>query len=568
MNRKERRTNKSRAEHESVARASATATIQELVGQAAMYQRGGHHRDAVRILKEVLAREPIHPAAHDCIAMAYQALGRIDDAVRHFREAIALGLLDVEALVKQSPAVMAALGRLIFAWPRPVPLVELIGAGGAGSLGADPLLLALLQTRAICDIELERLLTTIRRVLLQEALSGQVTDTEYRWFALACALAHQCFINEYVFALDGNERTQSQRLIDRVVSALESGISLLPIEVAIVACYLPLHRLPLASKLDVRSWPASLDALLMRQLREPLAELADSARIPALTEVEDAVSREVRDQYEENPYPRWTTPQPVRGTTLEDFLHDQFSVAATGLAESDILIAGCGTGEHSIETARRFPQSRLLAIDINRSGLAYARRKTRELGLANIEYAVADILKLGTLDRRFDLIESVGVLHHLADPEAGWRGLLSLLRPGGVMRIGLYSALGRQQLDPGRALIAERSYRPTVDDIRLWRQELIGRNQPIASSDFFTTSGCRDLCFNVMEHRFTLPRIKAFLEANRLTLLGLEAPVEARQEFVKQNRDWAAQADLDLWDKFERAHPRVFQAMYFFWAQI
>ena len=63
----------------------------------------------------------------------------------------------------------------------------------------------------------------------------------------------------------------------------------------------------------------------------------------------------------------------------------------------------------------------MLAIDISRTSLAYARRKTREAGIANIEYAQADILKLGTLERRFDVIETVGVLHHLAEPTAGLR---------------------------------------------------------------------------------------------------------------------------------------------------
>ena len=42
---------------------------------------------------------------------------------------------------------------------------------------------------------------------------------------------------------------------------------------------------------------------------------------------------------------------------------------------------------------------------------------TRKAGLHNVEYAQADILKLGTLGRSFDRIEAMGVLHHLADPK-------------------------------------------------------------------------------------------------------------------------------------------------------
>src|SRR4029077_12275077 len=138
--------------------------------------------------------------------------------------------------------------------------------------------------------------------------------------------------------------------------------------------------------------------------------------------IDDSVSLEVQQQYEENPYPRWTTSLPPIGKSeLED---------------ADILIAGCGTGKHVLDIAQRRRQERILAIDISLSSLAYAKRKTREAGLHNVEYAQADILKLGTIERRFDHIEAVGVLHPLADPKAGWRLLLSLLRPDGTMHIG------------------------------------------------------------------------------------------------------------------------------------
>jgi SAM-dependent methyltransferase len=79
--------------------------------------------------------------------------------------------------------------------------------------------------------------------------------------------------------------------------------------------------------------------------------------------------------------------------------------------------------------------------------------------IANIEYAQADILKLGSLGRSFDLIEPVGVLHHLRDWSQGWRVLLALLRPGGFMHVGLYSELARADIRAARAFIAERGAR-------------------------------------------------------------------------------------------------------------
>ena len=92
------------------------------------------------------------------------------------------------------------------------------------------------------------------------------------------------------------------------------------------------------------------------------------------------------------------------------------------------MIAGCGTGQHSISTAARVKDSKVLAIDLSLSSLAYAKRKTKELNINNIEYMQADILDLGKLKKQFDIIESSGVLHHMKNPMAGWQVLTDCLK--------------------------------------------------------------------------------------------------------------------------------------------
>ena len=271
-------------------------------------------------------------------------------------------------------------------------------------------------------------------------------------------------------------------------------------------------------------------------------------------------------QYEENPYPRWTIdPLAAQEDDNESGVDpDDIAPLSEG---ANVLIAGCGTGQHAVEIARRFPKAQMLAVDISLPSLAYARRKTREAGLANIDYAKADILKLGSLGHSFDRIESVGVLHHLADPEKGWRILLSLLQPGGIMRVGLYSETARRGVTSVRAFIAELGYRPTAEDIRRCRQEIIrnceerGWLRVIESADFYSMSGCRDLLFNAVEHRFTIPRIKAFLDANGLSFLGFETEPWVGTKF--QDQFGAAKlTDLDAWATFETANPSAFRYMY------
>ena len=53
----------------------------------------------------------------------------------------------------------------------------------------------------------------------------------------------------------------------------------------------------------------------------------------------------------------------------------------------------------------------------------------------------ADILHLHQIGKKFDIIESAGVLHHMNEPMAGWRVLTDLLKSGGLMKVGLYSEL-------------------------------------------------------------------------------------------------------------------------------
>ena len=307
------------------------------------------------------------------------------------------------------------------------------------------------------------------------------------------------------------------------------------------------------------------------------SERGNRETIDRITAIDDAVSLRVRNQYEENPYPRWTRlPLAPQADSFNAHLRQQvprgdFEPFADDRT-IDMLVAGCGTGQETLETARQFAGARILAIDLSVASLAYARRKTIAAGVGNVEYAQADILNLTSINRRFDVIASVGVLHHLADPLAGWRALLSLLRPGGFMRIGLYSEPARRDVVAARAFIAERGYASTPAEIRRARQDLVaegaGPLSRIASlRDFYTTSECRDLLFHVQEHRFTLPAIKEMIGALDLRFVGfLLEPHVVRSYRMRFPHDRTL-TDLNAWDAFESQSPDTFIGMYRFWVQ-
>lgn len=490
--------------------------------------------------------------------------GKAEEAAETASRAIAIAdtpqgrALFVQALSLAQDAaalsrVRAAIARAIAQrWARPADLARIaamvVMAGGAPEEKAarrDALLLALLTAAPVCTPELESYLTRMRRELLDAARGGARVDDAALTFY--CALARQCFINEYAFACPEEEA----RIAEALAVALPGEPT--PLRLAAVAAYGPLYRLKGADVLAAHKWPPALRALLVQQIEEPATERALRATIPRLTDVADAVSRAVQDQYEENPYPRWSETATVLATKPQTAF--------------DALVAGCGTGRQSVELALRYPAARVLAVDLSLTSLSYAVRRTRELGVTNITYAQADILALGSIGRSFDLIESSGVLHHLADPWAGWRVLLQLLRPGGRMRIGLYSELARQPVVAAHAFIARHGYGRTAADIRRFRRDVVGESSLAMlaqSRDYYTISGCRDLLFHAQEHRMTLPQIKAFLDESGLVFEGFELGAATLSAYGRRFPGDAQMRDLDRWHAFEVDNPYTFVRMYQF----
>lgn len=453
------------------------------------------------------------------------------------------------------------------------------GASTLDQLGRDPLLHALLTTTPVCDDQLECILTEARRHLLDSvSRAGAAGGVDTMGMAFFSALAQQCFINEYVFFCGDEELHAASRLRDLLVETLESAQEINPLLILAVASYFPLYSVGGSEGLLKRPWADEVMAVLIRQVREPLKEQQLRFSIPQLTSIDDVVSMEVRRQYEENPYPRWVrAPRQADPKPLEVYLQEKFPATRIERIKNgqrpDILIAGCGTGQHPVLTAQLFAGANLLSIDLSVASLSYAKRKTEEMGIHSIEYAQADILKLGLLGRSFDVIESVGVLHHLEKPLEGLRLLVSLLRPNGLMHLGFYSEIADRDIVKARQLIAQEGYGVSAGDIRRARRMLrqADRECSLGSAvrmvDFYSLSECRDLLFHVHEHRMTLADIQEFLARNGLSFLGFDADMSVVREYKSRFPDDPAATSLSNWQVFETDNPDTFVGMYQFWIQ-
>ncbi len=463
------------------------------------------------------------------------------------------------SLLRLEPAVQCALA----AANDDDALLDWLTGSEASAFLEQPLLRRLLTRCILPDVAFERLLTGIRRLCLTEARAKEVMSGAPGFFA---ALACQSWLNDFAYA---------ETMAERALLEVPASSDLLSPALLTYALYRPLAALPHAQ--DIAPQGDAVADLHRLQLREPLAEREIEADLPSLTPIDDATSQAVRQQYEDNPYPRWLSaraaePRPLGAVLRELFPHQASLRSMPSDTALKVLVAGCGTGKHALDVARRFAGADVLAVDLSRRSLAYAARQARDLGQANLRFAQADLLSLAPGTQRYGLIESMGVLHHLEDPLAGWRRLLALLDDGGFMRIGLYSRTARRHLRTARDLVADCPRDP--DGLRAARQRLIALPETdparavLGELDFYSLSGCRDLLFHVQEVGFSLAEIAAALDALGLDFLGFEFvdPTLPRAYAARFPQDKTL-TDLDTWSSFEAENPESFRTMYQFWCR-
>lgn len=439
----------------------------------------------------------------------------------------------------------------------------------------EPLLQRLLQLGVVAEPVMERLLVLARRTILRETVQ-YFSDAPPLAIEIIAAIACQCYITEYLYEVSADELSDLESL-RQAIHARSTADRTPPAHwLALTACYQSLGEAEYSGRLAAAAAGSALAGLVEQQIGEPARERALRDAIPRAESGMSGTSAAVGTQYEEHPYPRWVKCVFNRG--YRDFaglIRQSLPNANHSIAPGEaprILVAGCGTGQHPINSVSPCRDARILAIDLSLASLAYAKRKTLELGIDNIDYRQADILDLGALPERFDLIESIGVLHHLEDPARGWRVLRGLLKPRGFMRIALYSELARQAVVRMREQIAAQGMTPTLPDMRRCREYIrplldgFGTQALNYSPDFYCASGCRDLFFHVMEHRFTLPQIAQLLDGLELEFLGFQLPTVALGErYRAEFRDDPQATNLANWHRFEQANPWMFQGMYFLW---
>ena len=433
-----------------------------------------------------------------------------------------------------------------------------------------PLLEQIITTCQVPDLEINNLLENTREALIMNLAK---LEFDVKLLRLYSAISIQCFINEYIF--DRSERAEKVilEIETRIEEGLEEGRQPLTQEIFALASFKPLHNFSWIAEISAHE---SLDEILNLQVISVNKQKEIRESIPKLREISNQVSLSVQSQYEENPYPRWIYTQIsdepislreyIQLTNLRTFEHETLSCMSP-----NILIAGCGTGQHAIQFASLFRNSRVLALDISAASLAYAKSKAEELGIDSIQFMQADILSLTELDQRFEIIECSGVLHHMESPMAGWETLKGLLQPGGLMKVGLYSALARKHIRKLREEITKLDVGIDAESLKSFRKTIMNskisyRTKLHSVMDLYSLSEFRDLLFHVKEHQFSIPQIKECLADMDLSLCGFFNE-KVIQEFKLKYENPNDLCDLDKWNDLEKDNPDLFANMYQFWCQ-
>jgi tetratricopeptide (TPR) repeat protein len=585
--------------NDAVARYNLGNTLQEL----------GIFDEAEASYRQAIAVKPDYAAAHSNLGITLKKLGRLEESISSYVLAIKLqtdfdnayanlgSALSGARFKKEDQSLYPILTNLLtqknFVRPKDVARATLSLLRqdnriedvllnttaytnikevdrAINTLAQVPLFHQLMRICPLPDLQLEASFVSMRRVLLADR---EQVNTSPEFIHFLSTLSLHCFTNEYVYF----ETEEEAELISALETAIAEGIAQASqptiTETLMLATYRPLHQYDWSKKLEVLD---QLPEVKVRLVEEPLAERLIAQNIPVLSDVDDGVSRMVREQYEESPYPRWVklAISPNVKSVAEVCNEVKLQLHSENIKSvlyPSMLIAGCGTGQHSIGTASRFANCEVTAVDLSRASLAYAQRKTSELSITNIKYLHADILNLGELGEEFDIIESSGVLHHMEEPMAGWKVLTDLLKTGGLMKIGLYSELARRHIARARGEIELQGIGTSEAAIRQFRQSLVESHeehhqQLTVLGDFFSLSEVKDLLFHVQEHRFTLPQIQHCLDELGLKFCGFE-DTDIVENFKRSFGNNSDACDLSLWHQFEEEHQHTFAGMYQFWCQ-
>jgi SAM-dependent methyltransferase len=185
--------------------------------------------------------------------------------------------------------------------------------------------------------------------------------------------------------------------------------------------------------------------------------------------------------------------------------------------DRSILVAGCGTSQ-AAKYALRWPNAQVVGIDFSKSSIDHTERLKRKHSIRNLELLELPIERTCELGRRFDLIVCTGVLHHLADPDAGLRALREIMEPNGAMYLMVYAPYGRTGIYMLQDYCRRLAIGTSASDIRELAESLrsLPEDHPLMpllhkAPDFRSEAGLADALLHPRDRAYSVPELFGLL---------------------------------------------------------
>ena len=444
----------------------------------------------------------------------------------------------------------------------------------------------IIQKSLVTSEFLEKLLVKLRFEILFY-LNNTKKDFLWDYSDFIISLAEQCSLNEYIWIQSKKEINHIDKLKNDIISSkyLDEDIEL---KITILSCYVPLSKSEeiINRMYNYKSINALFNNLIKVQLKEPIQEKKLIKSIKSFKQITNPVSKILSGKYDEYPFNKWK--YTYRHVPL-NFIYNlnneikpnkvKFQISKkkdnntvscnNSFVHPNVLIAGCGTGLETI-SATKYKNANILGIDLSITSLAYAKRKTEELKLKNIDYLHMDIFDLKNFNKKFDVIECMGLIHHLVDPIDGIKILLDVLEPHGFLKLGLFSEISKNYMNITKNFIKEKKLSNKIQDVRNFRKEIFKKKNDLIIKDtsFYSYSHLMGLFFIDHKHSFSLKKIKEMIKELNLEFIGFNfSNLSTQKTYSKFFPNDKQNISLDNWCEFERDHPHSFLNMYQFWVR-
>ncbi|EHJ14418.1 MULTISPECIES: class I SAM-dependent methyltransferase [Crocosphaera] len=206
-----------------------------------------------------------------------------------------------------------------------------------------------------------------------------------------------------------------------------------------------------------------------------------------------------------------------------------------------ILDAGCGTGVGTEYLILLNPHAEIVGVDISEKALEIAQKRSQQSGVATnhnhpISFHHLPLENADQIEGEFDLINCVGVLHHLPDPMAGIKALSKKLAPGGIFHIFVYAELGRweiQLMQKAISLLQTETKGDYKDGVFVGRKifdslpennRLVKREKEKWSLENHRDESFADMYVHPQETDYNIDTLFELIEASGLEFIGFSNP--------------------------------------------